>query len=74
MKINKYLSMITKASLGLIALGLLGGCVYSPYPSSGYYYTASPRYYSCSSYYPYRSCYYSSQYYYSSYPYYYYNY
>jgi len=66
MKTKKYIIKVTQAAVGVLALGLLAGCVYGPtpgYPGGGYYYTATPSYSSC----PYASCY-SSQYYYQSYP------
>ena len=62
MKIKKCLSMVTKASLGILALGFMAGCVYDPYPAG--YYSSGPNYnYRCYNY-PYAHCYYSSQYYY----------
>lgn len=69
MKTKQLISQVAKGTIGLLAAGLLAGCVYSTYPSgyyysSGYYYKPYPTYYySC---YPYGSCY--SRYYYSAYP------
>ena len=74
MKNKHHLSTVTKAFLAALMLGLLAGCVYTPYTG---YSTSTPQYYyrSCSPY-SYGNCYYSSQYYYysSGYPYYYYPY
>lgn len=62
MKIKKYWFKIASAFVGVLALGLLAGCVYDPYP--GGYYTGSA-YYSyarCGGYPYYSHCYSSSQY------------
>lgn len=70
---RKNLFTLGKATAGLLALGMLASCVYSPYPASSGYYYSSPSYYNSYRCNPYGYCYYgTSQYYYyrtSNYPY-----
>lgn len=59
------MKFLIKTALSLLAVGLLAGCVYTPYPSGYYYPTYSstyPTYTRCYNYnsYPYTRCYYSS--------------